>query len=121
MDDEKEAIRARWILQSVSILEDGKGHLGIINYLRTQRLTADEAKAASYVIFDGAMICLKRKQFPIRTGAWILIVVGAGTPMAMYFLNKPVIVFTAAPIILGFVLLAKLQKPTKLPQIKSRS
>ncbi len=118
MDEEKEAIRARWIKQSVSILEDGKGHLGIVNYLRTQRLTPDEAKVVSYVIFDGALTRLRLKQFPIRIFAWLLIFTGAATPIAMYFLNRPVIIFAAAPIVFGFILLAKLQKPTRLPRIK---
>ena len=119
LDEETKAVSERWILRSISILEDGKGHIGIINHLRSQGVSAETAKKISYEIFDHAKNGLKRKQLPHRIIGWTLIAIGILTPIVMFSLKSPTIILSAAPSILGIFILSKLKNPTKLPPMKA--
>ena len=41
LDDDTATMRERWISQATSVLEEGRGHLGIVTFLRAQGLKPD--------------------------------------------------------------------------------
>lgn len=110
-------VREEWIGSAEEILRAGKGHMGIITFLRSKGLRPDEAKKVSYDIFDEAKRRLLRSQLAYRAVAWSLILVGLLLPVALFFLMSGGLVFIAGtPLIGGGIMLGKLLKPSRLPQ-----
>ncbi len=116
--DEDELIdekRKMWISRSVDILGSGKGHIGVINFLRTQGLSPDSAKVVSYDIFNQAKARLMRQQLPHRIIAWILIGVGAVSAIVLFIMGW-VAAYTFVAVGLGLILLFRLPNPKRLPK-----
>ncbi|MDA9831856.1 hypothetical protein N9C66_11015, partial [Akkermansiaceae bacterium] len=88
-------VREEWIGSAEEILRAGKGHMGIITFLRSKGLRPDEAKKVSYDIFDEAKRRLLRSQLAYRAVAWSLILVGLLLPVALFFLMSGGLVFIA--------------------------
>ena len=116
MEKETAAMREKWIAESEIRLGAGKGHLGVINYLRQQGLSGDNAKKASYDIFDQAKARLMKRQRPQIIFGWVLILLGIITPIALFVLQARVVVFSVAPVIAGIFVLFKVVKPSRLPE-----
>ena len=116
MNEDTALMRQRWISEAEIILGAGKGHLGVINYLRSQGMNGDDAKKASYDIFDQAKSRLMRSQLPQTILGWILIAIGVVTPIALFVLQARVVIFSLAPILGGIFVLFKVVKPSRLPE-----
>ena len=109
-------LRASWITNAETILGAGRGHMGVINYLRTEGLSPDRAKEVSYDVFEEAKKRLDRSQRPHRILAWLFIAAGVLTPIVLLVLGRGLVVISAAPIMGGMLLLSKLKNPTALPK-----
>lgn len=79
-------VREQWTGGAEDIIRAGKGHMGIITFLRSKGLRPDEAKKVSYDIFDEAKRRLLRSQLAYRAVAWSLILVGLLVAFALFFL-----------------------------------
>ena len=117
MDEEEKiaAKRDQWISQSTEILEKGRGHMGIINHLRAQGLSAESAKTVSYDIFNQAVARLKRQQLPHRIIAWFLIGSGVLCSIVLFIMGW-ISAYTIIPIGLGLIILVRLPNPKRLPR-----
>ena len=62
MDEDVDQLKEEWITEAVLILRSGRGHMGIINHLRSYGLSPESAKTVSYHVFDKALIRVKRVQ-----------------------------------------------------------
>ena len=109
-------MRERWISEAEIILGAGRGHLGIINFLRSQGMSNDEAKKVSFDIFDEAKRRLMKGQRPQIFLGWFLIALGVITPIALFALQARIVVLSTAPILGGIFLLFKVVKPSRLPK-----
>lgn len=103
------------VAAAYALLQAGRDHLGVINQLRSDGLSFEEAKAESYPVFDRAKKRLKRNQLPLRIIAWSLISCGAIAPLALLFGGAAFVIVTAIPIIGGFGILYRLPNPSRLP------
>jgi len=93
-----------------------KGHIAIINYLRKQGMTPDQAKKMSYPIFDEAKASLMVSQNLFRFVAWFLIIMGIVAPIVMVIRGAGFVIVSGAPLILGGLLLNYLIVPSRLPE-----
>lgn len=109
-------VREEWVRSAEVLLGIGKGHMGVITFLRSKGLGADEAKKVSFDIFDEAKRRLVRSQMGYRIAAWILIALGILLPLILFIMHSRVVIFAAAPIIGGVILLGKLVNPSRLPE-----
>ena len=116
MSEGGKKIREDWISKAEVLLGVGKGHMGIITYLRSQGLGPDEAKKISYDIFDEAKRRIKKSQFFYRIIAWAFIIAGFAMPIILFFALSRFVVISAAPMIGGVLLLGKLVDPPRLPE-----
>ncbi len=110
-------VREEWIKDAVLILGSGKGHMGIIIFLRSKGLAPDQARKVSFDIFDEARRRVWRGQMGYRLLAWTLIALGFLLPVVCFIITSGGLVFVAAtPLILGGILLGKQLKPSRLPE-----
>jgi len=116
MNQETASMRESWIREAVSILASHKGHLGIINMLRSYGMSIDAAKRTSFDIFDESKKRLIVAQRPKRFLAYFLILSGILTPIGMLLGGLGLYSFAFMPIILGFVWLTRLANPSRLPE-----
>ncbi|WP_159435077.1 hypothetical protein [Rubritalea squalenifaciens] len=116
MKEEYEQQRQEWIHQAEIILGSGQGHIAVINYLRSQGMSHDNAKAISYDIFDCARRKLMRSQFPLIFSAYVMMFVGIFVPIALFLVRSPLAFVSAPPFIAGIVLHYKVIRPSRLPQ-----
>ena len=103
------------VAAAYALLQAGRDHLGVINQLRSDGLSFEEAKAESYLVFDRAKRRLKRNQLPLRIIAWSLIALGSLGPLALLFGGAGFVIVTAIPIVGGFGILYRLPNPSRLP------
>jgi hypothetical protein len=111
-----EDVREEWIKKAEVLLGVGKGHMGIIAFLRSKGLGPDEAKKVSFDIFDEAKRRLMRSQLGYRIVAWGFIALGVLLPTALFVMSRGVVLISAVPIIGGVILLGKLVNPSRLPE-----
>lgn len=109
-------VREEWVKSAEVMLGAGKGHMGIITYLRTKGPGPDEAKKISFDIFDEAKRRLMRSQLGYRIVAWGFIALGVLLPIALFVMSRGVVLISAVPIIGGVILLGKLVNPSRLPE-----
>ncbi len=115
LEENRAARRERWISDAVVKLGAGKGHMGIIAYLRDQKMSPELAKKISYDIFDEAKRRLMRSQLGYRIVGWGLILLGVLLPVGLLLMHSRIIVFSGLPLIGGMILLSKLVNPSRLP------
>ncbi|MEN8772728.1 MAG: hypothetical protein ABF380_16250 [Akkermansiaceae bacterium] len=109
-------VREEWIGSAEVILGAGKGHMGIITFLRSKGVERNEAKEVSFDIFDEAKRRLMRSQLGYRVVAWGFIALGILLPIALFLLSRGGVLISAVPIIGGTILLGKLVNPARLPE-----
>ena len=115
------AIREGWIRRGTDILEEGKGHLGIINMIRSEGVDDDKAKRLSYDVFDEAVSRLRRRRRPHRMIGTILVLVGVFPFFAGALGQQKAMLVSGLPVILGVYMLSRQPRATRLPEITSRS
>ena len=116
MRDETAILREQLIAGAVDVLWAGKGHLGVINYIRLKGGNIGNAKKLSYDIFDEARVRLMRRQRIQIIIGWILIAAGVALPIIMFVMHARVMILTTAPILAGIAMLAKVIRPSRLPE-----
>lgn len=109
-------IREEWVKRAEVLLGVGKGHMGIISFLRSKGLGPDEAKKVSYDIFDEAKRRLMRSQRGYRIGAWVFIVGGVVVLGAHVFGLLKGFGLAVFLIIGGVLILGKIVSPDRLPE-----
>ncbi len=97
------------------LLGAGKGHLGVINYLRKCRIEEERLDTLSRDIFERANQRLYRSQLPLRLIAGSLILIGILVPAAFYLTGDGIPVITIVPMFMGMVLRTKVLRPKALP------
>lgn len=112
-----EDVREEWIRSAEVLLGVGKGHMGIIMFLRSKGLDADKAKRVSFDIFDEAKRRLMRGQRWYRLAAWIVIGLGVLMLPLIFIFMVPRVAFGAGALMVGgAILLGKLVNPARLPE-----
>ena len=97
------------------LLGAGKGHLGVINYLRKCRVEEEQLDTFSREIFEQANQRLYRSQLPLRLVAGSLILLGILVPAAFYLTGGGIPVITIVPMFMGMILRTKVLRPKALP------
>ena len=115
MDEDVDQLKEEWIAEAVQVLKQGRGHMGIINHLRSHGLSPDAAKTVSYHVFDKALIRLKRAQLLIRITAWILVAIGVLLPL-VFLISGHVVYYAFTPAVFGLGMLSRLPNPKRLPR-----
>jgi VIT1/CCC1 family predicted Fe2+/Mn2+ transporter len=92
-----------------------KGHLGIINMLRAQGYSIDEAKRLSYPLFDEAKIRLIKSQRPLIFISLLLFFLGVFLPLIMFLIGASFNIFSTFPLIGGVIFWRKVVRPSRLP------
>lgn len=116
LSNESECQREQWVQKAEVLLGSGQGHIALINYLRTQGMSHDDAKKISYDIFDEAKRRLMRSQKGIIALGYFLIFIGIFTPLALLILQARLVVIAAAPVLAGLFVLSKVVRPSRLPE-----
>ncbi|MGJ8697815.1 MAG: hypothetical protein ACSHYF_15970 [Verrucomicrobiaceae bacterium] len=116
MSEEGVKLREGWISHAEVLLGAGKGHLGVICYLRDEGLAADDAKRVSYDIFDEAKRRLLKSQRVYRFLGWGLIAFGLLGPILLFVLRSQIVIVSAAPLLVGLGFLSKVANPSRLPE-----
>ena len=106
MTPEAKQMRESWIREGEIVLSSGRGHLGIINMLRSYGMDHVAAKKASYDIFDQAKLRLMKSLRLQRVVAWLMIIGG--------FLLPGLYLFSLTAIGIGW--LFKLPNPSRLTE-----
>lgn len=119
MDDDLQNLRESWIQEAVVVLSIGKGHLGVINMLRSYGMSNDSAMEISYDVFEQARLRLLRMQRGRKLLAWLLILSGMLIPFLMLLSGLGIWYFSFAPMAIGAAMLFKMPNPTSLPRKKS--
>jgi len=109
-------VKEEWIKSAEVLLGVGKGHMGIISFLRSKGLTADEAKKVSFDIFDEAKRRLLWSQKGYLILGWFFIALGVLLPVVLLFMQARIVIVAGAPIIGGVILLGRLVNPSRLPE-----
>lgn len=97
------------------MLEQGDSQISIITYLRSQGVNDDLAKELSYDVFAAARKEVIRKQRPHRIIACSLIVIGIVLPL-FFLLMGFLVIYSAAPVLIGMTYLFRLPNPKGLPR-----
>jgi hypothetical protein len=92
-----------------------KGHLGIINMLRAQGYSIDEAKRLSYPLFDEAKIRLIKSQRPLIFISLFLFFLGVFLPLIMLLMGASFTILSTVPLIGGVIFWRKVVRPRRLP------
>ena len=108
----------RYVAQAEILLGAGKGHLGIINFLRSDGWEQQKAKELSYPIFDAAAETILRQQKVITIAGWSFIVFGGIAPFIPLMFGYPISYVSAATALLGWFLLGKVVRPARLPELE---
>ena len=116
MTEEMEKKRGEWISHAEVLLGSGKGHMGIILYLRSQGMAPDLAKRISFDVFDEAKRRLRRSQMLYLIAGWFFIALGILGPLLLLIFTSRIVVFSAMPLLGGLALLSKVINPSRLPQ-----
>jgi hypothetical protein len=98
------------------ILGSGKGHTAVIQHLRKNGRSYDEAKKLSYFYFDAAKKRLMRSQLVTRLLAHAFIIAGIALPAAQFLWSDRVYIFSAFFLIPGVFLKTKIVNPARLPE-----
>ena len=116
-DKSSDDVREEWIRSAEVLLGVGKGHMGIITFLRSKGLDPEKAKRVSFDIFDEAKKRLVRSQRWYRLAAWFFIGMGfLMLPLVFVFKAPRIGIAAGVPMIGGVVLLGKLVNPSRLPE-----
>jgi len=106
----------RYKEEAIEVLLSKRGHMGLINHLRSKGLSPDKAKTISFPLFDEAKKSVMRKQLPLIALALGLVIIGLGLPVAMYFMDFGFVVLSSAPFAAGTYLWFKVIRPDRLPE-----
>lgn len=106
-----------YVGHSEVLLGAGKGHLGIINFLRKSGVAQDEVPQLSIEVFAEANRRLYQSQWPLRSIAGGLMLIGILVPVAFYFTGDGIPVVTIVPLFIGMVLRTKVVRPKQLPEL----
>jgi len=103
------------VLRALALLARGKDQWAVVNDLRAQGLSLEEAKRESAAVFDEAVIRLRHAQRLKRLLAWLLIASGPLLPLGLAYAGFGFVIFSLAPVGLGIALLYKLPRPRRIP------
>lgn len=102
------------VVRSLRLLERGKGQTAVINELRGLGMPHETAKQESVAVFDEARRRLRRSQRGRRLVAWSLVGLGVLLPPLMFFSGIGYAIVSAAPMLLGMMILHRLPDPKPL-------
>jgi len=120
---EQEILKEGYISHCEVLLGAGRGHLGIINFLRKSGVSTEEIGPLSVEVFEKANDRLYKSQLPLRVIVWSLIAIGVLVPIAFYMTGDGIPVVTIVPVFIGMVLRTKVLRPkmlTKLPEFSGK-
>jgi hypothetical protein len=103
------------VLRALALLGRGKDQWAVVNDLRAQGLSLEEAKRESAAVFDEAVIRLRHAQRLKRLLAWLLIASGPLLPLGLAYAGFGFVIFSLAPVVFGIALLYKLPRPRRIP------
>ncbi|MBK1856582.1 hypothetical protein JO972_16550 [Verrucomicrobiaceae bacterium 5K15] len=114
MNAELTSMREAWIQEAVTALARGRGHLGVINMLRSYGMNSHDAKKVSFDIFDAAKARLRKLLRWKRLMAWSMIAL----PFILLIFGYGNFIVTLWPLFAGITWLYKLPNPSRLPEEK---
>ncbi len=92
-----------------------KGHLGIINMLRSDGYSVDDAKRLSYPLFDEAFRRIMREQLPLIILARVFFFLGGILPFILLIYNGNLYPILFGLLIVGFMIRQKIIRPSRIP------
>ena len=115
IDFDEEPIIQRYVPKAEVLLGANRGHLGIINHLRSEGYSDEDARRLSGPIFDRAKAKLMRSQLPLITCSWVLLFFGATIPLVGLLSGRVDVILPLIFLIGGVVLWYKVVRPRRFP------
>ncbi len=108
--------REKQVNHCLVLLEMRKDQLAIINYLRKNGYSVEEAKNLSYGLFDQAKKKLMRSQLLTLILAYVFFAIGLIAAFSAFYMGLNIALYLFwMPICFGMFLKTKIINPTRLP------